>query len=57
LFTRKLAPQVPPASSSGTGTDATLSTQLRQLAELHASGALTDAEYTAAKARLLDGDE
>jgi hypothetical protein len=45
-----------PASPAGTGTDATLSTQLRQLAELHTSGALTDAEYTAAKARLLDGD-
>ena len=29
--------------------------QLQQLAELHASGALTDEEFTAAKAKILGG--
>jgi hypothetical protein len=28
--------------------------QLQKLSEMHASGALSDAEYTAAKAKLLD---
>jgi hypothetical protein len=39
-----IVPQAPPAD---------LSAQLQNLAELHTSGALTDAEYTAAKAQLL----
>lgn len=38
--------QAPPAD---------LSTQLQNLAQLHASGALTDEEYAAAKAQLLGG--
>lgn len=38
--------QAPPAD---------LSTQLQNLAQLHASGALTDEEYSAAKAQLLGG--
>jgi hypothetical protein len=44
-----------PSSPARTGTEPTLAAQLHQLAELRASGALTDAEYAAAKARLLDG--
>jgi hypothetical protein len=40
-----------PAGDRGGG----LVASLRELAELKASGALTDQEYTAAKARVLDG--
>lgn len=36
--------------------EANLTSQLRDLAELHASGALTDEEFAAAKARVLAGD-
>lgn len=35
---------------------ADVASQLARLAELHAQGELTDAEYTAAKARVLDGE-
>lgn len=41
------APSVPPARP------ADLTTQLRDLADLHASGALSDDEFSAAKSRLL----
>jgi hypothetical protein len=41
---------------SGERSEATLASQLRDLAELHASGALTDEEFVAAKARVLAGD-
>jgi hypothetical protein len=40
-------------ANPGTSAGATVAGQLRQLAELHRAGALTDGEYTAAKARLL----
>ncbi|WP_194829637.1 SHOCT domain-containing protein [Nocardia sp. XZ_19_231] len=43
------APPPPAAASAGQDTVA----QLRQLAELHSSGALSDAEFAAAKAKLL----
>jgi hypothetical protein len=42
-------------SASGSAT-ASLSEQLAQLSELHQAGALTDEEFSAAKARLLAGD-
>lgn len=41
----------PPPAAASTGDD--LTAQLQQLAALHAQGVLTDAEFTAAKARLL----
>jgi len=41
------APAAPPAASSAT------IDQLKQLAELHQQGVLTDAEFAAAKAKLL----
>ncbi|MBV1848925.1 SHOCT domain-containing protein [Catellatospora tritici] len=57
------APPAPGARSTATGTPAAdagrtaapsdQTTQLRQLADLHAAGALTDAEFAAAKSRLL----
>jgi hypothetical protein len=40
------APPAPPA-------EADLNTQIQQLAQMHASGVLTDAEFAAAKAKLL----
>jgi hypothetical protein len=40
------APPTPPASDMD---------QLQQLADLHASGALTDEEFAAAKAKILGG--
>ncbi|MEV0549893.1 SHOCT domain-containing protein [Nocardia salmonicida] len=43
------APPPPAAASAGQDTVA----QLGQLAELHSSGALSDAEFSAAKAKLL----
>ncbi|KQY31666.1 MULTISPECIES: SHOCT domain-containing protein [Nocardia] len=43
------APPPPAAASAGQDTVA----QLGQLAELHSSGALSDAEFAAAKAKLL----
>ena len=42
------APAPPPAPASDTD-------QLQQLAQLHASGALTDDEFAAAKAKILGG--
>jgi hypothetical protein len=49
---RTTAPGSPAPPASGDS----LTTQLRHLAELHASGALTDDEYSAAKARVLASD-
>jgi membrane protease YdiL (CAAX protease family) len=46
---REAAPAVPPAATD-------LSSRLASLAELHASGALTDEEYASAKRRVLAGD-
>lgn len=43
-----------PAATAPAATD--VSTRLASLAELHASGALTDDEYASAKARVLAGD-
>lgn len=39
--------------ATSTASPADVSTQLKQLADLHAAGALSDAEFAAAKARLL----
>jgi hypothetical protein len=44
----------PPAPAPAPDPDAALADRLAKLAELHASGALTDAEFAAAKAKLLD---
>jgi hypothetical protein len=53
--------RVSPASASGAASVAPsaprdTAAQLRDLAELHKSGALDDAEFAAAKAKVLDGD-
>ena len=45
-----------PAASAMPAPGPDLTTQLRTLAELHASDALTDEEYSAAKARVLRGE-
>ncbi|WP_407676205.1 SHOCT domain-containing protein [Peristeroidobacter agariperforans] len=45
----------PPAASSSNHQGSDLVASLRELAEMKASGALTEKEYTAAKARVLDG--
>lgn len=47
--TRRLPPPTPAAQAPARDTI----TQLKELAELHDSGALTDAEFAAAKAKLL----
>jgi hypothetical protein len=47
---------VRPAGAGGAAPAGDLTTRLVQLAELHASGELSDAEYAAAKARILAGD-
>jgi hypothetical protein len=44
------APAPPPAAAPASDMD-----QLKQLAELHTSGALTDEEFAAAKAKILGG--
>jgi hypothetical protein len=46
--------QQPPPASGGGQTDNTID-QLRQLADLRAQGVLTDAEFEAQKARILNG--
>ena len=52
---RARAAQPPPAPAPpAPDPDAALADRLAKLAELHASGALTDAEFAAAKAKLLD---
>ena len=47
------APAVAPPAAPAAPTGGDTTEQLAQLAQLHASGALTDAEFTAAKAKLL----
>jgi hypothetical protein len=47
---------VRPAGAGGAAPAGDLTTRLVQLAELHASGELSDAEYAAAKARVLAGE-
>jgi hypothetical protein len=49
---KNVAPESPPSSPT---TSSDTSTQLSNLAQLHASGALTDAEFVAAKSRVLSG--
>lgn len=44
----------PSAAPAGSGINDALLTQLTQLGELHGKGVLTDAEFAAAKAKLLD---
>jgi hypothetical protein len=46
-------PPAAPASAAVGPADSDLMAQLTQLAQLHQAGALTDAEFTAAKAKLL----
>jgi hypothetical protein len=46
------APMQPPPASSGLSADVV--DQLKQLAELHEQGVLTDEEFATAKAKLLD---
>ena len=46
------APQAAPAPAAGGLTDETLA-KLKQLGELHASGVLTEQEFSQAKAKLL----
>jgi formiminotetrahydrofolate cyclodeaminase len=46
--TRRVPPAVPAADPVA---------ELKELAQLHSSGALTDAEFAAAKAKLLDADK
>jgi hypothetical protein len=56
--TRRAAPPTPTAELApdpATGSRASID-QLKELAALHDSGALTDAEFAAAKAKLLDLD-
>jgi hypothetical protein len=45
--------RVPPAALDGSGAPADPLAQLRELADLHAAGALDDAEFAAAKRQLL----
>ena len=45
-------PQAPPAAPQPTQTDSMLS-QLKQLGQLHDSGVLSDAEFTAQKTKIL----
>ena len=47
------APPPPPAPAPAAGND--LSSRLNQLAQLHASGVLSDEEFTAAKQKVLAG--
>jgi Short C-terminal domain len=51
--TRRVTTQGEPGSTHGALDPVTA---LKQLAELHASGALDDAEFAAAKAKVLDSD-
>lgn len=48
-----LAPEPPPVSDAGPSQ--TMGSRLRELAELHKEGILSDEEFSAAKAKLLDG--
>lgn len=48
-------PPQPQPAPSAPGSDDSLSAQLERLAELKAQGVLTDEEFAAAKARLLNG--
>ncbi|HEV3318888.1 MAG TPA: SHOCT domain-containing protein [Solirubrobacteraceae bacterium] len=49
---QEAAPPPPPAAPAGAPVDPTVE-KINQLAQLHASGALTDEEFAAAKARAL----
>jgi hypothetical protein len=57
--TRRVAPSgsgpggTPPGGDSGAASGADLTVRLKELAELHTSGALNDDEFTAAKAKVL----
>jgi Short C-terminal domain len=50
--TRKVAPYTPPAAEPAAATDPVA--RLTELARLHESGALSDAEFAAAKAKVLE---
>lgn len=47
------APPAPPLSASNSAAPVDTVTELKNLADLHASGALTDDEFTAAKSKLI----
>jgi len=48
------SPAAPDPSAPWNAPDSTISDQLQRLADLHSRGDLTDAEFAAAKARLLN---
>jgi putative oligomerization/nucleic acid binding protein len=48
-------PPPPPAAEAAPAGGGDLVAQLKQLGELHTQGAITDEEFTAAKAKLLGG--
>ncbi len=50
-YEQQMAPPVAPAPAPAGGASTT--DQLKELADLHSAGALTDAEFQAAKAKLL----
>jgi hypothetical protein len=52
--TRRAAPPVPAAAPQGTPRDSV--SALQELVALHDAGALSDAEFAAAKAKILDLD-
>ena len=53
--TRQVAPYTPPADAPASADD--MAARLRDLAGLHDAGALTDAEFSAAKAKVLGQDQ
>ena len=55
VYVQQPAPQPLPAAPVHTGSCADMTAQLQQSAQLHASGVLSDAEFAAAKQKLLAG--
>jgi hypothetical protein len=53
---RAAMPAPRPSEGGGSASGSDLTSRLQALAELHTSGALTDEEYTAAKAKVLAGE-
>jgi hypothetical protein len=52
-YQQQMAPQAAPAPAPAAGGESDMVTQLKQLAELHDQGILTDEEFAAQKAKLL----
>jgi surfactin synthase thioesterase subunit len=55
--TRRVAPPRPTSETAAPARDRDLIADLKELAQLHASGVLSDAEFAAAKAKVLEADE